>query len=170
MVQITLLCRNLPMLPFALQFSMTLLMYVLVAKWWVGPALDRRDVHEALAMLCAFHGLRSLGMGLMAPGAVDPSIPMSFRQMTAFGDYLSGALGLLSAVLLMRRARGSRAVCWVFSVVGIVDLLTAVVHGSMIQVFERPLGAGWYSVTVYVPAAYVTHAMIVRRLLRAPPR
>lgn len=151
---------------FAIAFSVNLLVYALAAHWWLAPALRKRPPADALSMLVLFHGLRTFGMTLLAPGAVADAVPQAFREAVAYGDLLSGALGIVAAVLLRRGSPLGRPAAWLFSVVGIADLTNAVVQGSVHSVFDHPLGIGWLAVAFYVPALWVTHAMVVWILVR----
>jgi hypothetical protein len=56
-------------------------------------------------------------------------------------------------------------VVWLFSVVGLLDLINAFYRGLSADV---QLGAGYYIPTFVVPALVVTHGMILRMLLRRP--
>jgi hypothetical protein len=69
--------------------------------------------------------------------------------------------------LLALRARSPAAVplVWLFSAVGLLDLINAFYRGLSADV---QLGAGYYIPTFVVPALVVTHGMILRMLLRRP--
>ena len=154
------------MLAFSLAFPGALITYACYASWWLGPALRKQPSNLALALLCAFHGLRApFGMTLLAPG-IDPSIPQGFREAVAYGDFASAVLALTAAILLQRSHSLGRPVAWIFSVVGMLDLANAIYLGNANDVFSNPLGPAFMAVTLYVPALWVTHVMIVRRLLQ----
>ena len=155
---------------FSLAFPGALVTYICVAAFWLAPLLAKRPKEDALAMLCVFHGLRApFGMALLAPGVGDPAVTTSFRQAVAYGDFASAVLGITAAFLLHRRHPLGISAAWVFSVVGVLDLGHAVYQGNVQGVFDHPLGIAFTAVTVYVPALWVTHTMVILRLLRKEP-
>jgi hypothetical protein len=59
----------------------------------------------------------------------------------------------------------ARPLTWVFSIVGLLDLVNAFYQGLSHGVL---LGAAYYIPTFIVPALVVTHVMILGILLRPP--
>ena len=57
------------------------------------------------------------------------------------------------------------ALCWLFNVVGLLDLVNAFYQGLSNNV---QLGAAYYIPTFIVPALVITHLMIFRMLVRHP--
>ena len=57
------------------------------------------------------------------------------------------------------------ALCWLFNVVGLLDLVNAFYQGLSNNV---QLGSAYYIPTFIVPALVITHLMIFRMLVRHP--
>ena len=55
---------------FAVQFTCSLVLFGLVAKWYISPALQRLAVTQALVPLFLVHALRYLPSSAFAPGQV----------------------------------------------------------------------------------------------------
>src|SRR5262249_8691190 len=76
-----------PMSPtalFALQFSFSLVLASLVARWYLWPRLDTVSVSVGLTPLFLVHALRYLPTSAFAPGQVDPRAPMDAMAAIAY--------------------------------------------------------------------------------------
>lgn len=146
---------------FALQFVMSLVVYGLVARWYVAPWLATRSVAAALTPLLLLHATRHLGMVFLVPTVTGAALPREFAAPAAWGDLLAAFLALLAIVALRSRWAVALALVWIFNVGGTLDLIYALVQGIRLQV---QLGAAYYIPVVAVPALLVTHAMIFAML------
>jgi hypothetical protein len=99
---------------------------------------------------------------LLVPTVVGPGVPASFAVPAAYGDLLAGLLALAALLALRARSPAALPVVWLFSVVGLLDLINAF-YQSLAA--DGQLGAGYYIPTVVVPALVVTHVMILRMLI-----
>ncbi len=147
---------------FGLQLVLSLIVYVLMAKWYVAPWLAEKPIHQALIALTFPHAFRHLGLAFMVPGLVAQPLPSSFAFAAAYGDLASGLLALLSLVALRRRWGLALPLVWLFNIVGTVDLLNALRQADAVP----HLHTTWYIPTFVVPLLLVTHVMIFTRLLR----
>ena len=147
---------------FGLQLVLSLIVYSLLAKWYVTPWLAEKPINQALIPLIFLHAFRHIGLTFFVPGVVAQPLPSFFASTAAYGDLASGLLALLSLVALRGGWGLALPLVWIFNVVGTVDLLNALRHESAVP----NLGATWYIPTFLVPALLVTHVMIFARLLR----
>ena len=147
---------------FGLQFSISLLVIGLLAKWNLSPWLDRQSLHQALYWLALPHAFRHIGMVFLVPGVVAQPLPETFSIPAAYGDLTAGLLALLAIAALRGGWASALVLVWVFNVVGTVDLINALRHADVVSSF----GAAWYIPTFLVPLLLVTHVMIFIRLLR----
>src|SRR5215510_5854598 len=108
---------------FGLQFTFSLVVFAAVARWYIGPALRRLPLTDALVPLFLVHALRYLPSSAFAPGQIDPRVPTSAMEAIAYGDLLSAALALIAGVLLCYRWNGAIAVAWMVNLVTSVDWL-----------------------------------------------
>ena len=53
---------------FGLQFLLSLIVYALIARWYVAPWLAGKPVEQALAALILPHAFRHLGLVFLVPG------------------------------------------------------------------------------------------------------
>ena len=150
---------------FSLQFLLSLIVYVLIAKWYVAPWLAAKPINQALMPLIFPHAFRHIGLLFLVPGVVAEPLPPAFADPAAYGDVATGILAILALLALRGGWRIALPLVWLFSIVGAVDLLHAVVRSLTVDAQEH-MGAAWYIPTFIVPALIVTHVMVFARLLR----
>ena len=146
---------------FALQLVLSLVVYALIAKWYVSPWLAEKQVNQALMLLIFPHAFRHIGLTFLVPGIVVQPLPVFFAAPAAYGDLISGLLALLCLVALRGGWGLAIILVWIFNIIGTADLLNA-----LRQVEAVPdLGSTWYIPTFFVPMLLVTHIMVFARLL-----
>jgi hypothetical protein len=152
---------------FTVQLVLALVTLSLLAWWYVAPRLAGLPLESALQPLLAVHTLRYIGLVFLAPTVVHPGLTQAFAVPAGLGTAVAGVLALASIAAL--RAGWSFAIplVWIFSVEGIGDFANAFyqagAHGANVV---SNLGAAYYVPIVIVPAALITHAMILRLLVR----
>ena len=147
---------------FGIQVVLSLIVYTLIAKWYVSPWLAAKPIYPALMLLIFPHALRHLGLTFFVPGVVAEPLPTYFTNTVTYGDLVSGLLALLCLVALRREWSFALPLVWIFNIIGTADLLNAMVQEGAVP----KLGATWYIPTFWVPLLLVTHVMIFARLLR----
>ena len=150
----------------AVQFTFSLVLAGLVAKWYVWPALNALPAPAALAPLFLVHGLRYLPSSAFAPGQVAPTVPIDAMKTIAYGDLASAALAIVAAVFLYYRWRGAIGGAWIVNIVTSLDWVNASYLAASNKLVTYPMGGTWYIINYYVPLIGVTHVMIFARLLR----
>ena len=158
-----------PILLFGIQFSLSLVIYALIAAWHVAPRLARWPRDAALVPLLWVHAFRVVGGTILAPGAVDAAVPQDFRTMVGLGDLATAALAIVALVALRLNLPDWIVFVWLVVGVGLVDTVNAVVQSVRYDVFTLPLGVNWLIVAVYVPALLVSTVLIVRQLVGMRP-
>ncbi len=156
-----------PIALFALQFSFSLVLSGLVARWYLWPRLKAVPVSVGLTPLFLVHALRYLPSSAFAPGQIDPHVPMDAMAAIAYGDLVSAILALVAAVFLYYGWRGAIAVAWAVNAITSFDWLYAGYRAASSQLVTFPLGGNWYIVNYYVPLIGVVHVLIFARLLGA---
>ena len=147
---------------FALQFSISLVVWGSLAYWLLAPWLEKKSSNEALFFLTLPHAFRHIGMVFLVPGVVARPLPESFGAPAAYGDLLTGVLAFLALVALRNSWSLAGAAVWLFSIVGTIDLMNALRQADAVPDF----GAAWYIPTMLVPLLLVTQFMIFLRLFR----
>ena len=155
-----------PIVLFSIQFSMSLLVFTLIAIWYVAPRLSKLPKELALIPLVWVHAFRFVGGTIFAPGAADPAVPADFRTMIGYGDIITAALAIIALLALHARIRGAIALVWLVLIVGAADTVNAIVQSTLDRVFNYPLGVNWLIVTLYVPALIVSSVLILIYLFR----
>src|SRR6266496_1444648 len=150
---------------FGLQFALNLIVFALIARWYIAPRLSALPLHAALTALLLLHALRTVGMVFVVPTVVDPNLPRDFAVPAIYGDLLAALLALAAIVALRARLRLALALVWLFSIEGTADLLNALYQGLQHDLTRYQLGVVWYIPTFLVPAALVTHALIFELLV-----
>jgi hypothetical protein len=153
-----------PIVLFSIQFTLSLVIYSLIAVWYVAPRLAGLARESALVPLLWVHAFRVVGGVILAPGAVDSAVPTDFRTMVGLGDLMTAALAVAALVALRRRVPGRIGLVWLTIAVGFVDTVNAVIQSIRFDVFSHPLGVNWLIVAIYVPSLLVSTVLIVRRL------
>jgi hypothetical protein len=155
-----------PIVLFSIQFTLSLIAFLLIAFWYVAPRLSRLPREAALVPLLWVHAFRIVGGTILAPGSVDAGVPMAFRLMIGFGDLATAFLALLALIALRARFSGAIALVWLCIVVGMVDTVNAIIQSMRDNVFSYALGLNWVIVAIYVPALLVSSLLIFMQLLR----
>jgi hypothetical protein len=150
----------------ALQFTLSLIIFSLIAKWYITPALNKLKPYDALALLFLVHTLRYLPSTAFAPGQIGSDVPMEAMSRIAFGDLTSAILALVAVMFLRYRWPGALTVAWVVNIVASLDWLYASFLAASNQLINHSLGGNWYIVHYYVPVIGVIHVMIFMRLLK----
>jgi hypothetical protein len=150
---------------FPVQVVVGLITMSLLARWFVAPRLAGLPRESALQPLLAVHTLRYIGLVFLAPAATGPALAQSFALPAGLGTAIAAVLALISIALLRARSRLAIPLIWIFSVEGIADFANAFLQARSAGVVTQ-LGAAYYVPIVVVPAALVTHVMILGLLLR----
>jgi hypothetical protein len=150
---------------FPVQVVLGLITMSLLARWFVAPRLAGLPRESALQPLLAVHTLRYIGLVFLAPAATGPALAQSFAVPAGLGTAIAAVLALISIALLRMRSRLAIPLIWIFSVEGIADFANAFLQARSAGVVTQ-LGAAYYIPIVIVPAALVTHVMILGLLLR----
>jgi hypothetical protein len=150
---------------FPAQVILALVTMSLLARWFVAPRLAGLPRDTALQPLLAVHTLRYIGLAFLAPAATGPSLAQSFALSAGLGTAIACLLALASIALLRARSRFAIPLDWIFSVEGIADFANAFLQARSAGVVAQ-LGAAYYIPIVIVPAALVTHVMILGLLVR----
>jgi hypothetical protein len=158
-----------PIVLFGIQFTFSLAAYALIAWWYVAPRLSVLPREVALVPLVWIHAFRIVGGTILAPGAVDASVPSDFRTMIGYGDMITALVALMALIALRRGLPGAIALVWLGLTVGLLDTVNAIIQSMRYSVFTHGLGVNWVIVTMYVPALLVSSVLIYIQL-RKPNR
>lgn len=153
----------------ALQFTLSLTAYAALGFWFVRPWLQTKPLATALTILIFPQTFRFIGVTLLVPGVVAPSLPGDFARSTAIGDIVTTALAWLSLIALRASWRLAVPVVWLFNLVGLGDLLLNIGRGVRLQVASQ-LGAAWFGPAFIVPGMLIIHVLVFVFLVRGERR
>ena len=154
-----------PTVLFGIQFTLSLVAYLLIAFWYVVPRLSGLPRELALVPLVWVHAFRTIGGTILAPGAVGPGVPSDFRTMIGYGDLVTAFLAIVALIALRAHFSGALVLVWLMVVVGMLDTVNAIIQSVRFNIFTYALGVNWVIVTIYVPALLVSSLLIFMQLL-----
>jgi len=125
-----------PQLLFAISVAFSFLVWGIVTRQYVWPALRSRPYPDALRPILLLHSFRFVGLVFLIPGVVSPDLPIAFARPAAYGDLATAILALLAVGTL--RSKLGTMLTWAFNVVGSVDLLYAFYQGNRTRVGHAP--------------------------------
>jgi hypothetical protein len=152
-----------------LNLGMSLISFILIAKWYLMPWLSRLPREKALQPLLLLHTFRHIGMMFLASGALTRSLPEEFAIPAAYGDLLTAFLALVALVALRLGWAAALPLVWLFNIVGTLDLIYAVTQGALNKA-AGGMGAAFWIPSILVPALLVTHFLVFVLLLKDKSR
>jgi hypothetical protein len=151
---------------FGLQFVFSVIVYALIARWFVSPWLANREIGVALVILVLPHMFRHVGLSFLVPNLNAGPLPETFAPAAAYGDLLSAVLAIAAIIALRSGLRIRYAIVWIFNIFGTADLLNALRQADALQYF----GATWFIPTMLVPLLLVSHFLIFAALINRTGR
>jgi hypothetical protein len=151
---------------FFISYAVAFLVFVLIGRWYVWPAIRDRTPEAALTPLLLYACLRVNGLMFLMPGLVSPDLPRAFAVPTAYGDVAAAVLALLAVISLRSGSIIATPMVWLFNAVGFLDLVYANVSTFKDNVDPTQLGVSYYLAVLNVPAMLVVHVIIFFYLLR----
>ena len=94
---------------FFISYAVAFLVFGLIGKWYLWPAIKDRAPGIALTPLLLYACLRVNGLMFLMPGLVSPELPAAFAVPVAYGD-LTAAVLAPRPHLCSRQERGRAAV------------------------------------------------------------
>jgi hypothetical protein len=160
--------RMTPFWVLNIQSTLSLILFILIARWYVAPRLSGRSRDQAVLPLLWIHAFRYAPLTLLAPGQADPRIPADVVGVVAYGDFVAALFALLAIVAVHLRLGMATALVWLFSIVSIADLVYGTARAVDAQMYTYYMGWSWYIVNFYVPMLIVSQVMIVYYLVKRP--
>ena len=151
---------------FFISYLVAFLVFALIAKWYVWPAIKDRSPKIALTPLLLYACLRVNGLMFLMPGLVSPELPKAFAVPTAYGDLSAVVLALIALASVRTASAAAVPMLWLFNIVGLLDLIYANISTFKDHVDPAQLGASYYLAVINVPAMVVVHIVIFAYLVR----
>lgn len=147
------------------QSTLSMFVFFLVIKWYVVPKITKETKFDILALLLLVNVFRYLPLSLFMPGQVSPEFPSYLMEIVAHGDFISSILALIALILLKSEKKFASIFTWIFSIVSIIDITIVMTLAISEKVYQLPLGANYFTVSVYVPMLIVIQVLILKILL-----
>jgi hypothetical protein len=151
---------------FFISYAVAFIACGLIGKWYLWPAIAKRDPKTAFTPLLLYACLRVNGLMFLVPGLVSRDLPAAFARPTAYGDLSAAVLALIAIGALRGGLTIAIPAVWLFNVVGVSDLLYANISTFKDRVDPASLGVTYYLAVLNVPAMIVVHVLIFVYLLR----
>lgn len=150
---------------YFISYAVAFLVFGLIAKWFLWPAIKDRSPKVALTPLLLYACLRVNGLMFLMPGLVSPELPRAFAVPTAYGDLAAAILALFALWPVRTGNAVALPMVWLFNVVGLLDLVYANFSTFRDHVDPAYLGVSYYLAVLNVPAMVVVHVAIFAYLL-----
>jgi hypothetical protein len=153
------------MIIFLGEFTLSLLAYGLLAKFFWWNHFKDQPSGKADALLLLPHTFRHLGLLVLVPEVVGvPVTKTVFAATLGYGDAVVAPLALIAMWLWLSGSKKAKGFTWIFSVVASLDLANALYGALTLPVYDFSIGAFWIVLTCVVPLLVVTQIMIFIRL------
>jgi hypothetical protein len=151
---------------FGVAVAFNALLCVLLARWYVWPALAARSRKDALILILWPHTCRFLNLAAATVNQVGTRTPHAWTMEIAWGDFIAAVLALAAIAALRAEARTGIALAWIATLFGMADFANSFGQGTLLGVVELPLGAVWYIAAGVVPPLFTAHVLALRLLVR----
>ena len=145
--------------------TLTFVVYVTLAVWYVVPWIRNQAWNVALAPLLWVHAFRQVALQVYSAQKAGLAVPDYFRDQIALGDVAGMVLAVLGLFALRKPSRVAIPLIWLFVVVTAADLVNAMIGGMREGMLGMAYGVTWLILVFYVPALWTTLALIVWQLI-----
>lgn len=147
-----------------IQATMALCIYILIYRVYLRDWFKARDFGAAVLPLLILHSFRYLGLNMLVTGQMAPDIPREALQIMAYGDFAAGFTALLAAIAIAYKSKIGAMLVFVFTIVGVSDLIIVAPTAFNANVFDADMGMMWFLLLVYAPTLLLSHIYIIFRL------
>ncbi len=145
--------------------TLSLLAWLLIARWYIWPEISRWTITAALKPLILFHCFRYVGLMFLVPGVTTEALDPRFADPAAYGDLIAALLAFAALAALHINLKTGLLTVWLFNIWGLLDLLNAVARG-ILYTPDGHLGATFWIPATIVPFLVMTHVLIFILLIR----
>lgn len=156
-----------------LSLVMALTVWSCAVAWYYWPWARRVPLKDAATPILLINASRFVGLGFLVPGVVSADLNHAFAASAGYGDLAAACLAFLALFALRKELKAARLLLWIFSLVGLVDLVDAYGLGVM---YSRPgqvasfgpefLQSMYFIPTFAAPLLIVTDIALILLLLR----
>ncbi len=155
-----------PYVIVTIQFALGLIVFGTVCHQYVLGWLQRSDVFVAIAPVLLYQGFRFLGLTMLAPDQVAPGQDMDAIEVIAYGDLAAAVTGIFAALAAYRRSALTVPLAWLFTVVGIGDLVSVGITVAAAGTLEEGIGVMWITFGLIAPLLMLSHGYVLYALIK----
>lgn len=144
--------------------------YITAAAWYAVPRLRTVSLAAAVTPLLWIHVYRYVALQLFSAQLTGFGISNVGRNEIVFGDVIGALLALATLHAFRHAWRFAVPLAWVFVAATVIDLGNAAFVGVREGLFDKATGVSWLILTFYVPALWVSVALVAWQLLTNPRR
>jgi hypothetical protein len=144
--------------------TLSFVVFATAAAWYGVPRMRAVALGAAITPLLWIHAFRYVALQLFSAQEFGFAIPDQTRDQIVYGDLIGMALALATLYALHDRSRVAIPLAWVFVVATVLDLGNAAVMGIREDLFDKAADVSWLILTFYVPALWVSVALVAWRL------
>jgi len=137
----------------------------LIAAWYVAPALKTLARADALIALIWVQAFRHIALQIYSAQKFGLAVSDGVRDQIAAGDVVGMILAVAALLALRYRASLSIGLSWLLAAETLYDLVHSTLAGAGERLFETASGVTWMILTFYVPALWISLALIVGQLV-----
>jgi hypothetical protein len=145
--------------------SLSFVVCVIIATWYVVPWLRQRSRHAALAPLLWVHAFRHVALQVFSAQRAGLVVSDSLRDQIAYGDVAGMVLAVLALVALRAQVWFAIPLVWLFVIATLADLLNSLLGGMREGILASAHGVTWLILVFYVPVLWTTLTLVVWQLL-----
>jgi hypothetical protein len=143
---------------------LSFVVFITASAWYAVPWLRAVALGAALTPLLWIHAFRYVALQLFSAQEFGFAVPDPTRDQIVYGDLIGMGLALATLCALHYRWRLAIPLAWVFVVATVLDLSNAAVMGIREDLFDKATDVSWLILTFYVPALWVSVALVVWQL------
>ena len=151
---------------FYSQFALTVLVYSLLAEWFLIPRLSELTQAQALVPLLIPQAFRHFGLYALTQMAFEPFLPSAWAVPVAIGDMATQITSVI-AMIALRGGRGAGiAWAWIATLVGTADFLYSTYLSATLHLPLHKLLPVWFLPMFFFPLLVLGHWYCFRLLIR----
>jgi len=148
----------------ALASTLSFIVFLLLAVWYVAPWLRNCDRADALIGLLWVQAFRYVALQIFSAQKFGFAVSDAARDQIAVGDVVGAILAVCAIVALRYRTRIAIALTWLFAAETLLDLVSSTMSGLRERLFETAAGVTWLILTFYVPVLWISLGLIAWQL------
>ena len=143
----------------------TLLIYIVIARWYVAPWLSSRERADALIPLLWVNVFRYVALQIFAAQREGFPISSGGAVEIVLGDVGGAIIAFLAIVLLRQRAFAGIVLSWILVVETATDTFLNIRGGIEEHLMGAASGVTWMILAFFVPAVVVSIGLLAWQLV-----